>query len=97
VAGFFFAGKRSGIDLVPVAPGVAAMTQGDKVRVVKLTPRPRAKVGPDVPKVGEMGVIQIVVNDSQNRLSRYIVEHTRPNGVFGWSADFTVVEIEQVK
>jgi len=72
------------------------MTQGDKVRVVRLTPRSRVKVGPDVPKVGEEGIVQYLLNDSRNRISGYIVEHARPNGAFGWSADFTVAEVGQV-
>jgi hypothetical protein len=73
------------------------VTQGERVRVVRLTPRSRVKVGPDAPKVGELGVIRFVVNDSRNRISGYIVEHARPNGVFGWSADFTVAEVGQVQ
>jgi hypothetical protein len=80
------------------APGKACtVTQGDRVRVVRLAARARIKVGPDVPRVGEEGIIQYVVNDSRNRLSGYIVEHARPNGVLGWSADFTVSEVEQVR
>jgi hypothetical protein len=82
-------------DARPIALSHASAFPGAK-GTSSMPLRSRARIGPDGPKVGEVGTIQYVVNDSRNRLSGYIVEHVRPNGVFGWSADFMVAEVEPV-
>jgi len=70
------------------------VVEGDRVRIVKLAKRLRAKVGPGAPQAGQVGTIRYVVHDSQGNLSGYIVEHVRPNGAFAWTADFMADEVE---
>lgn len=70
------------------------MKEGDRARIVKLSKRLRAKVVSATPMIGDVVTIQYVERDSKNRLSGYIVERIRPDGVFAWTADFMADGVE---
>ena len=70
------------------------MKEGDRVRVVKISKRTRAKVGPSILRVGDVGTIRYVVRDSRRLLSGYVVDCVKQGGGLAWTADFTLDEVE---
>jgi len=70
------------------------MNQGDRVRIVKVSDRARAKIGLANPRVGDIGIIRCALKDSWQQQSGYLVDCARPDGSSVWMADFTADEVE---
>lgn len=70
------------------------MNQGDRVRIVKMSARPRAKVGASNPRIGDVGTVRFAVKNRLQEPCAYWVACARPDGTAAWVADFTADEVE---
>lgn len=72
------------------------MVEKDKVRVVRLQARPRAKSGPHDVHLADVGTVLLVIKDGHGTVVRYIVESHKPDGALAWVADFVGEELERL-
>jgi hypothetical protein len=64
------------------------------VRVIKLLPRVRIKIGPEQPAVGDTGTIRYALRDVEGAPTGYVVESVGMTGNMRWMAILLPDEIE---
>lgn len=72
------------------------MVEKEKVRVVRLQARPRAKSGPKDVHLADVGTVLLVVRDGHGAVVRYILESHKSDGALAWVADFDGEELERL-